>query len=66
MLGFLSSLNNKICTGNLLKIELYFGMYVLYQGMHLLNSKFKLPDKMVTINFKITPSVKTLEVKSEI
>ncbi len=34
--------------------------------MHLLNSKQKLPDKMMALNFKLAPSVKALEIKGEI
>ena len=34
--------------------------------MHLLNSKQKIPDKMVALNFRLAPSLKGSEIKPEI
>ena len=41
-------------------------LYFIYEGTHLLNSKQKIPDKMVAVNFKISPSVRAIEIKPEI
>jgi hypothetical protein len=41
-------------------------LYLIYEGMHLLSSKQKMPDKMVAINFKISPSVRAIEIRPEI
>ncbi len=34
--------------------------------MSLLNNKQKIPDKMVAVNFKLSPSLKSYEIKPEL
>ncbi len=34
--------------------------------MHLVNQRHKLPDRMISINFKISPSLKYNEIKQDI
>lgn len=34
--------------------------------MHILNSKQKIPDKMAALNFRLTPSLRSYEIKPEI
>ena len=34
--------------------------------MHLLNSKQKIPDKMVALNFRLAPSLKGSEIRPEL
>jgi len=41
-------------------------LYMIYEGMHLLNSKQKIPDKMVALNFRLAPSLKGSEIKPEL
>ena len=48
------------------KINLYFLLYVIYQTMHTINSKQKIPDKMAALNFKIGPSLKGQTIHTEI
>lgn len=58
-----SSIGVSLSTG---KINTYFLLYVIYEGMHLLNSKQKIPDKMAALNFRLAPSLKAQEIRPEI
>jgi hypothetical protein len=44
----------------------YFDLYLIYEAMHLINAKHKAPDRMVAINFKISPSARATDIKLEI
>ena len=67
ILGFLTSINNRLeqCV-NSGKLNTYFMLYMLYEAMHLLNSKQKIPDKMVALNFRLAPSLKGSEIRPEL
>lgn len=48
-------------------LALYFDLYLIYEAMHLINPKHKVPDRIIGINFKIAPSSKSSsETKQEI
>jgi hypothetical protein len=66
VLCFLGSINDNLGADSQSPIEQYFKIYLLYEGTHLINPVNKLPDKMVSINFKISPSAKLAEIKQEI
>lgn len=60
------SMNEKLVMdqGNL--INLYFQMYIIYEGMHQIHQRHKLPDKIMSINYRISPSAKGGELRQEI
>lgn len=58
-----ASLHISLSTG---KINTYFLLYVIYEGMHLLNSKQKIPDKMAALNFRLAPSLRAHEIRPEL
>jgi len=67
ILSFLASINSRLeqCVSSG-KLNSYFMLYMIYEGMHLLNSKQKIPDKMVALNFRLAPSLKGSEIKPEL
>ncbi len=48
------------------QINLYFQLYIIYEGMHQIHQRHKLPDKIMSINYRISPSAKGGELRQEI
>ena len=67
ILAFLASINCRFeqCVSSG-KLNTYFMLYMIYEGMHLLKSKQKVPDKMVALNFRLASSLKGSEIRSEL
>ena len=47
-------------------LALYFDLYLLYEAMHTINPKHKVPDRIIAINYRISPSAKGPDIRQEI
>ena len=59
ILAYLSSITDQLeeCL-KLNKINSYFILFLIYEAMHMLNNRQKIPEKMAALNFRLAPSLK--------
>ena len=64
ILAYLSSITDQLeeCL-RLCKINSYFMLFLIYEAMHMLNSRQKIPEKMAALNFRLAPSLKGREIE---
>jgi hypothetical protein len=67
LLAYLHSLSQRLpdCARHS-QLNTYFFLYHIYEGMHILSAKQKIPDKMAALNFRLAPSLKGAEIGPDI